>query len=235
MARLPRVVLPDCWHHATQRGNRQQTVFFDDGDRQFYLEQLREYCARDHVKIAGYCLMTNHVHLIVVPESETGLARALGRAHNDYARWLNFKRRTTGHVWQNRFFSCPLDEAHQWHALRYVERNPVRAGMGPAAAEWPWSSALAHISGVDPRRLIDWGGWRASWTYDAWRVELERLDGDAAPVNRIRRSTRTGRPAGSADFVRRAEETLGRSLQLAKRGPKRAAAIEAAQLNLGIS
>jgi putative transposase len=220
MARLSRVVLPGCWHHATQRGNRRQTVFFEDSDRLFYIDRLREYCSRDRVKIVGHCLMTNHVHLVLVPESDTGLARALGRTHNDYARWLNFKRRATGHVWQNRFFSCPLDEAHQWHALRYVERNPVRAGMVEDAADWPWSSAVAHISGIDPHRLIDSTDWRDCWTFDAWREELNRLDDDAPHIDSLRRATRTGRPAGSADFVHRAEAALGRTLHLAKRGPR---------------
>lgn len=235
MARLPRVVLPGCWHHATQRGNRRQTVFFEDSDRLFYLDRLREYCSRDQVKIAGYCLMPNHVHLVLVPESEAGLARALGRTHNDYARWLNFKSRATGHLWQNRFFSCPLDEAHRWHALRYVERNPVRAGMVDDAAEWPWSSALAHTSGIDPRRLLDWNEWRASWSFDAWHHELLRLDDDAPQSDAIRRATRTGRPAGSADFVERAEAILDRTLQLAKRGPKERVGRMVAQMNLGIS
>src|SRR6266478_1975383 len=139
MARIARVVVPGCWHHVTQRGNQQQTVFFDDSDRKFYLDLLRRYCSRHSVRITGYCLMGNHVHLLAIPAHQTGLAHALGRTHNDYARWLNLRRRQSGHVWQNRFYSCALDEEHKWTALRYVEQNPVRAGLVASAAEWLWS------------------------------------------------------------------------------------------------
>jgi len=145
MARIARVVVPGCWHHATQRGNHQQRVFFEDSDRKFYLELLQHYCSRQSVRVAGYCLMNNHVHILAIPEAGNGLARALGRAHNDYARWLNLRRRETGHVWQNRFYSCPLDNAHQWEALRYVELNPVRAGLMHRAMEWRRSSAALHV------------------------------------------------------------------------------------------
>src|SRR5579883_230312 len=155
MARLARVVVPGVWHHATQRGNRRQTVFFTDSDRATYLQFLTRHCARSAVRIAGYCLMSNHVHLIAVPERLGALASALGRTHVDYARWLNLRRGETGHVWQNRFYSCALDERHQWHALRYVELNPVRAGLVAHAAEWPWSSAAAHLQGSDASGLLD--------------------------------------------------------------------------------
>jgi putative transposase len=149
MSRMARVVLPGCWHHVTQRGNLRQAVFFEASDRQFYLELLRQNCLRFRVAIAGYCLMGNHVHLLAIPSRENGLAHALGRTHNDYARWLNLRRFHSGHLWQNRYYSCPLDEAHGWEALRYVELNPVRAGLVTCAADWPWSSARAHVSGTD--------------------------------------------------------------------------------------
>src|ERR1035438_5330149 len=104
MARIGRVVIPGAWHHATQRGNAQQQVFFSDEDRGLYLALLRRYTARYTVRITGYCLMRNHVHMVAAPADSQGLARALGRTHNDYARWLNLRRRATGHVWQNRFY-----------------------------------------------------------------------------------------------------------------------------------
>ena len=149
MARIARVVVPGCWHHITQRGNRRQSVFFEDADYTLYLQLLAHHTRRCAVRIVGYCLMGNHVHLIAIPPAETALAKSLGRAHVDYARWLNLRRGETGHVWQNRFFSCPMDDWHQWEALRYVECNPVRAGMVSEAPEWRWSSAEAHTSGVD--------------------------------------------------------------------------------------
>jgi putative transposase len=162
MARLARVVVPGVWHHVTQRGNRRQTVFFSDADRATYLQFLMRHCARSAVHITGYCLMGNHVHLIAVPETSAGLAHALGRTDVDYARWLNLRRGETGHVWQNRFYSCPLDQRHQWEALRYVELNPVRAGLAADAAAWPWSSAAAHLAGVDRSGILDHGHAAAS-------------------------------------------------------------------------
>jgi putative transposase len=219
MARIARVVVPGCWHHATQRGNHQQTVFFEDSDRRFYLELLRHHCSRHGVRIAGYCLMNNHVHLLAIPEAKNGLARALGRAHNDYARWLNLRRRETGHVWQNRFYSCPLDGPHQWDALRYVELNPVRAGLVPFALEWRWSSATAHVSGPDQTGWIDRTDWCERWSRASWDAALRYGIQDTALLDRIRSATRTGRPAGSEDFLKRAEASAGRPLRVQKPGP----------------
>jgi REP element-mobilizing transposase RayT len=115
-------------------------VFFEDADRAMYLDLLARYAGRHGVRITGYCLMSNHVHLVAIPKAENALAKAIGRAHNDYARWLNVKRGESGHVWQSRFYSCPLDEQHQWEALRYVELNAVRAGLVGDAPDWPWST-----------------------------------------------------------------------------------------------
>ena len=134
---MARAVAVGMAHHITQRGNYRQTVFFDDGDRQLYLAVLQENASRYRLRLLGFCLMSNHVHLIAVPEREDSLACALGRTHADYARWLHIRQRQTGHLWQNRFYSCPLDHAHCWAAMRYVERNPVRAGMVETAWQWP--------------------------------------------------------------------------------------------------
>jgi putative transposase len=202
MARLARVVIPGVWHHVTQRGNRRQMVFHSDADRAMYLALLQPHCTRAAVCVTGYCLMGNHVHLLVVPEKETSLAQAFGRTHNDYARWLNLRRGETGHLWQNRYYSCPLDEPHQWAALRYVELNPVRAALAADPASWPWSSARAHLTGVDQSGILDMTEWRRNWTAETWQAALEVGIGDAALVERIRHATRTGRPAGEAEFVK---------------------------------
>lgn len=164
--------------------------------------------------------MSNHVHVLAIPARESGLAHAFGRTHNDYARWLNLWHRERGHVWQNRFYSCPLDDAHRWEALRYVELNPVRAGLVRHAVEWRWSSATAHVSGRDQTGLIDWTDWRAQWSVESWDEALQHGIEDAAWLERIREATRTGRPAGSEDFLKRAEANIGRPLRPRKRGPK---------------
>src|SRR5882757_7174121 len=129
MPRQRRVVIPNCPHHITQRGNNRRAIFFGDGDREVYLTLLRAYAVECSVEILGYCLMTNHVHVIATPTVPSGLAKAFGRTHNDYARWLNIRRCESGHVWQNRFFSCPIETRYLWAVLTYVERNPVRAGL----------------------------------------------------------------------------------------------------------
>ena len=220
MARMARVVVPGDWHHITQRGNHQQTVFFDDSDREFYLRLLRRHTTRHSVRITGYCLMGNHVHLLAVPNDAAGLSHALGGTHVDYARWVNMRRQETGHLWQNRFYSCPLDDAHQWAALRYVELNPVRAGMVDQAGGWRWSSAQAHLSGCDPAGFIDFADWHARWSADSWCDALNHGVADADLIARIREATRTGRPAATVDYVKRVEISLGRQLLPLKRGRK---------------
>ncbi len=217
-------MLPGCWHHVTQRGNHRQTVFFNDSHREFYVRLLRGHCRRHGVAIGGYCLMGNHVHMLAIPASEDGLARALGRTHNDYARWLHLRQDEIGHLWQNRFFSCPVDDAGRWEALRYVELNPVRAGLVRQAADWRWSSAEAHMLGRDPADLLAWDEWRECWSPETWNRALAVGIEDAELMARIRQATHTGRPVGSEEFVHAAELRLGRRLALAKRGRKPKAA-----------
>jgi putative transposase len=234
MARIARVVVPDCWHHVTQRGNHQETVFFEDADRAAYLRFLVGHCRLFRVRLTGYCLMGNHVHLLLVPETPDGLAKTLGRAHTDYSRWLNLRLGQTGHVWQNRYFSCPLDEQHQWEALRYVELNPVRAGLVDSAAEWAWSSAAAHCGADDPTGLLDCREWRPRWTPGTWREALAQGFEDAAMLERLREATRTGRPAGDEDFLNHLEASTKRLLRPQKRGPKERTKAMEGQLELGV-
>ncbi len=234
MARLARVVLPDCWHHVTQRGNHQQEVYPDGPSRRFYLELLRHHCEKYEVRLGGYCLMGNHVHLLAIPAHEASLASALGRTHNDYARWLNLRSGRTGHLWQNRYYSCVMDEAHQWEALRYVELNPVRAGLVRSATDWEWSSAQAHAAGHDRLGLVDCADWFERWTPVAWNDVLEHGIDDADMLARIRQATRTGRLAGDDKFLKMAEKLLGRSLRPLRPGPKPRFAQNALQMNLGV-
>ena len=146
---MARVVVPGIPHHVTQRGNRRQDTFFRDADYREYLYHMAEWCNRCGVEVWAYCLMRNHVHLIVVPESEDGLRRAIGEAHRRYTRYVNFREGWKGHLWQGRFASFPMDEEWLIAAARYVELNPVRAGLVRRAGEYRWSSALAHLSGED--------------------------------------------------------------------------------------
>ena len=220
MARLARFVAPGIAHHITQRGNHRQDVFFDDEDRRVYLAGLGENAGKYGVRLIGYCLMTNHVHVIAVPEREDSLAKAFGRAHGDYARWLHVRHRQTGHLWQNRFFSCPLDAGHCWAALRYVEQNPVRAAMAPDAWAWPWSSAQAHVAPRAGDPFLDMENWGACWTPQTWKRALAVGVRDALFEERLRQATRTGRPLGASGFAESMEQIAKRSLTPSKRGRK---------------
>jgi len=215
MARLARVVVPGVAHHVTQRGNRRQATFFQEEDYAAYLALLGEWCGRCGVAVWAYCLMPNHVHLIVVPDSEEGLRRALGEAHRRYSRRINFRAGWRGHLWQGRFASFAMDERYLLRAARYVELNPVRAGLCRVPWRWPWSSAAAHVAGRDDgvvrvapllERVNDW----REFLTEAGEAEAELW----------RRHERTGRPLGEPAFLDRIEALLGRIVRPAKRGPK---------------
>jgi putative transposase len=162
--------------------------------------------------------MSNHVHLIAVPLEEESLAKALGRTHSDYARYVNVFRRECGHFWQARFYSCPLGVGHRWAALAYVERNPVRAGIVKKAADYPWSSARAHVSGYGAPRWLAMTEWRLSYTPERWAWVLETGLGEEALRERLRQATETGLPLGDEAFVREWEGLLGRDLRAHRRG-----------------
>ena len=219
MTRLARVVAPGIPHHVTQRGNRRQTTFFNDQDYAAYLDLLAVQLARASVALWAYCLMPNHVHLILVPQTEDGLAAALGEAHRRYTRRVNFREGWRGFLWQGRFASFPLEGDHLPAAARYVELNPVRAKLATGPEDWPWSSARAHLAGRDAgalsvRPLLDRVG--------DWRTFLDGGLGEEA-LEALRRHERTGRPLGSTAFVERLESMLGRPLKKRKPGPKPAA------------
>ncbi|MFZ5832675.1 MAG: transposase [Planctomycetota bacterium] len=214
MARLARLVIPGLPHHVTRRGNRRQQTFFCDEDYAADVELMTEWCREEGVEIWCYCLMPNHIHLIAVPQSEDGLARAIGEAHRRYPRRINFREEWRGYLWQGRFASFVMDEPYLLAAARYIELNPVRADWVADAAGWPWSSASAHLSGRDDRlvrvapMLAMVGDWRALLDSAIPEEELREL----------REHGHTGCPLGSTTFVERLEQTVGRVLRHAKPG-----------------
>ena len=117
MPRLARIVIEGVAHHVVQRGNNRQDVFFVDDDRRAYLRLLQSQASRFGLILEGYCLMTNHVHLVATPSRPQSLARAIGRTNWLYSQYVNRLHGRSGHLWQNRFFSCPLGEGHFWAAL----------------------------------------------------------------------------------------------------------------------
>src|SRR5437868_4685727 len=149
MTRLARIVVPGLPHHVTQRGNRREAIFFEDGDQEIYRDLLAEQARKAGVEVWAYCLMPNHVHLILTPQAAEGLGRAVGEAHRRYTNFINARGRWTGHLFQARFSSVAMDEDHLLAAVRYVSLNPVRARLVARAEDWPWSSVRAHLAAAD--------------------------------------------------------------------------------------
>ena len=209
MARFARLVVPGYPHHITQRGVRSMDIFADDRDRQTYLQYMVEEAERCGITFLGWCLMTNHVHLIAVPEQEDSLARAIGNAHRRYTRGKNLEAGVRGYLFQGRFHSCVLDEPHLLAAGRYVERNPVKAGIVSRSQDFPWSSCRYHCSLIDKDPLVrrrqlpklagDWPGF------------LETFDGEMD--QNLREQTRTGRPLGDDRFVLKVESLTQRTVK----------------------
>lgn len=136
MPRIARVVVSEYPHHIIQRGNYRQNVFLDESDKRQYLSLIAEYSQKYHLKILAYCLMDNHVHFIGIPKNGNSMAKTFSVAHTLYSQYFNKKMKVSGHLWQGRFYSCVLDESHLIAAGRYVEQNPVRAGIVKKPVEY---------------------------------------------------------------------------------------------------
>src|SRR5271166_2200168 len=214
MSRLPRVVIPGFPHHVTQRGNRRQLTFFVDSDYGVYRDILSERCRKACVEVWCYCLMPNHVHLIMVPQSAEALARAIGEAHRQYTGFVNARSRWTGHLFQGRFSSVVLDEDHLMMAARYVVLNPVRARLAARPQDWPWSSLRAHLAERDDG-LVRVSPLIARLGRITALVDTEP---EASAVAALRAAESIGRPLGADDFVADLERRLGRKLRRQKPG-----------------
>ena len=214
MARIARAVVPSLPHHVTQRGNRRQQTFFETADYLCYIAHLREWCRRFSIDVWAWCLMPNHVHHILVPPSEDALRSALSEAHRRYTLSINRRMGWTGCLWQGRFSSYVMDDLHTLSAVRYIELNPVRAGLVARPEEYPWSSARAHLLGCDDglvrvapmlERVCDWAALLGTSPTDD-------------VVGQLRQHQTTGRPLGGDAFVERIEQGLGRQLKPQKAG-----------------
>lgn len=216
MARLARIVLPGVAHHVTQRGNRRERVFFEDGDYALYLDLLAEASQRSRVSIWAYCLMPNHVHIIAVPSDPEGLGRTFRHVHRHYAGYINARMRVTGHLWQGRFSSVAMDEPHLVSALRYVARNPVRAKLCRHPEEWRWSSTAAHMAG-EGDRFVDVGP--ALDRVGDFAAFLGQDFDEAMSYAGLRNAESVGRPVGSKEWLADMEQRTGKTLAPPRRGP----------------
>jgi len=212
MPRNARIVIPNIAHHITQRGNNKQDVFFVDDDKETFLKLLGEQSRRFGVIIDGFCLMTNHIHIIATPTKTDSLAKTMGRVNLLYSQYISYMHGRTGHLWQNRFYSCPLDTNHFFTALSYIEQNPLRAKMVRYPWSYRWSSAGFHIGREDEFFLMDKKRWQRQSSGLDWekilRSELEKSDKD-----KLRIYCRTGRPLGTDKFIGKLETVIGRRLR----------------------
>lgn len=217
MARTARVVIVGYPHHIIQRGNRRQKVFFNDNDKKAYIDLLRKYATKAGISFWAYCIMDNHVHLIAVPKNENSLAEGMSETHKNYTRMINFRQGWRGYLWQGRFISYPLDEQYLYAAVRYVERNPVRAGLVKKAEDYPFSSAKAHALKQEDILLSD--NFMLSEIED-WSLYLAQED-ESSHVNLFKQCAHTGRPLGDEKFIIKLEELTGKTLRRKKPGPKK--------------
>ena len=214
MARLARIVIPGLPHHVTQRGNRREAIFFEVGDHEIYIDLLAEQALKADVAVWAYCLMPNHVHLILKPKHGDGLGRAVGETHRRYTNFINARGRWTGHLFQSRFCSVVLDDAHLIRAVRYVSLNPVRARLVSRPEDWKWSSVRAHLAAADDR-LVSVRPVLDRIPHLKGLLEIDALD----DFSDLRRAEATGRPLGAPEFVTGLENLLGR--KIARRAPGR--------------
>ena len=216
MARIARIVIPGCPHHVTQRGNRRQKTFFQDSDYQLYAYLMSEFCHKAKTEVWAYCLMPNHVHFVMVPKTESGLRNAIGEAHRRYTLKINSRKNWRGHLWQERFHSFPMDESYLLATVRYIELNPVAAKLCAKPEHWPWSSASAHLSGIDDilvstkpmlNRVIDWS-------------EYLQQPNDPRKITKLRIHSNTGQPLGGESFIALLSQIVGCDVRPKKRGRK---------------
>jgi len=212
MPRLARIVIPGLPHHVAQRANPGQQLFFTDRDRRVYLELLAAQSKRFGLRVAAYCLMPDHVHLVAIPPTGGALARAVGRTHALYARHLNRQQPRRVRCWPRRFRSCALGDRYLTVAACHIERNPVRAGMVRAPWRYRWSSAAAHIGLAKEAGLLDLAALHRHCTPHLWKHTLRKgvLQDDVAA---LRRHTRRGWPLVSDQVLSDLEARLGRRLR----------------------
>lgn len=214
MPRIARVIVPGYPHHIVQKGTGGTKIFCDDKDRTFFLKQLMEWSVRTMVKVWAYCLMATHFHLLLVPSDKESLGRCMHGLTTVYAQSFNPKYERKGRLWQNRYFSCPVDFGeHLWTAARYIERNPVRAKLIVTPEEWEWSSARFHVQGTKDR----FGATLSEWLEEKDMREYSIFLKGEGREDDVRKATSTGRPFGDLAFYHKLEKLLGKSL-LPKKG-----------------
>jgi putative transposase len=219
MPRIARIIAVDYPHHITQRGNRKQTTFLKDQDYLNYLKIANKYFLKYQASVLAYCIMPNHVHFVAIPKKETSFARIFSTSHMLYAQYFNEANKTTGHLWQGRFYSCVLDETHLYASIKYAENNPVRAKLVKSPAEWKWSSTREHLG--KEASTLSLANIKEFINVNDWMAYLKEGTDDKIEES-IRKNTLLGRPAGSKLFIEKLENSIGKKLHASRVGrPKK--------------
>lgn len=218
MPRIARIVVPKYPHHITQRGTNRTEIFNDRNDNQYFLKLLSEWTDKTKTEVWAYCLMSNHFHILVAPNSIEGLGKCLHGLTFRYAQYFNNKYGRSGRLWQNRYFSCPVDkDEYLWTVVKYIEMNPVRARIVERPEEWKWSSAGEHIRGKGNNNIK-----LHRWLREEERKEYAKLMLGKNDEEKIRKATSTGRPLCGEKFFNKLETILNRDLRPKKGGrPKK--------------
>ncbi len=225
MARMGRWFVPGVPQHIIQRGNNRQTIFFGPDDFTAYKTWLTEIAAQNGLLIHAYVLMTNHVHLLATPATANSIPATMQTLGRLYVRYINHARGRSGSLWEGRYRATVVDDdAYLFKVMRYIEVNPVRAGMVSTPRSYAWSSYAANALGNDdalvtPHELYQALGRTKAARTEAYRALFsERLDKEAL-VN-IRRSLNTGWALGAEKFQHMVARKTGRRASPLKRGPK---------------
>jgi len=237
MARHPRLALPGVPLHVIQRGNNRAQCFFEDGDYELYLDCLRRASLRFGCKVHAYVLMTNHVHLLVTPCEVHAVSRLMQWIGRRYVRTFNERHERSGTLWEGRFRSSLVDSEHYFLACqRYIELNPVRAGMVRQARDYPWSSHRYYLDDRPDPLLVAHETYLAlGVTSSERRAAYQALcecDADPGELQSIRSSANKGRPLGSREFRVRVETASGQRARPESRSPREGPTSETMPVNL---
>ena len=225
MARLPRLCLAGTPQHIIQRGNNRQACFGSEADFSAYAYWLEESSRKYKVLIHAWVFMTNHVHLLVTPETNDGVSRMMQTLGRHYVRYFNHTYKRTGTLWEGRFKSCVVDEENYLLICqRYIELNPVRAGMVEETADYTWSSYKANGLGRQlkmwrPHRIYQQLGKTVDERSLVYR-ELFLAHLDQTVLKKIRTASNQGMALGNDRFKQEVERLTGRRVTLLKPGPK---------------
>jgi len=226
MACLPRFVIQGQPQHVIQRGNNRDVIFVADEDYQYYLQTLGDACKKHDCDLHAYVLMTNHVHLLITPHTENGISKVMQSIGRYYVQYFNFQYQRTGTLWEGRYKATLLDsDGYLLICSRYIELNPVRAGMVKDPAEYPWSSYRFNALGEENDLITPHVSYQALGMDNAGcRFNYQALFEEHMPetvIEEIRSATNKAWVLGDERFRAEVESLMARQVQPKSRGGDR--------------